>query len=81
MRKQEERKGDRHASHYGQYGFFCRCNPEDLPYARIVQIGWNMGGVGDTRAASSQAGNGFGVAAGPLFAAPRALSEGAGATP
>ena len=44
----EERKGDRHAGHYGQYGFFCRCNPEDLPYARIVQIGWNMGCVGDT---------------------------------
>ena len=43
----EERKGDRHAGHYGQYGFFCWCNPEDLPYARIVQIGWNMGCVGD----------------------------------
>ena len=43
----EERKGDRHAGHYGKYGFFCRCNPEDLPYARIVQIGWNLGYVRD----------------------------------
>ena len=43
----EERKGDRHAGHYGKYGFFCRCNPQDLPYARIVQIGWNLGYVRD----------------------------------
>ena len=30
---------------YGKYGFYCLCAPENIEYARIVQIGWSMGCV------------------------------------
>ena len=40
-------KGDKCQGGYGKYGFYFMCNPEDLSYARIIQIGWSMGRVGD----------------------------------
>ena len=40
-------KGDRCQGGYGKYGFLSMCNPKDLSYARILQIGWSMGRVSE----------------------------------
>ena len=46
--KEKSKANDIFKGRYGDHGFYYLSNPDDLHFARIVQLGWNMGPVNGT---------------------------------